>query len=81
MPLPDVPYMNGKTTSFRREKDDTWPTDLDYKGSVDLAKLKKDAAGLDLELTPGMEIEYWLEATDNCTEPKPNVGRSAGEAA
>jgi collagen type III alpha len=75
-PLPDMPYMNGKTTSFRREKDNTWPTDLDYKGSVDLAKLKKDAAGLALELTPDTVIEFWLEATDNCTEPKPNVGRS-----
>ena len=76
IPLPDVPYMNGKTTSFLREKDNTWPTDLDYKGSVDLALLKKNAAGLDLVLTPDMVIEYWLEATDNCTEPKPNVGRS-----
>ena len=76
-PLPDVPYLNGTTPSFRRAKDDTWPTDLDYKGSVDLAKIKKDAAGVDIVLTPDTVIEYWLEATDNCTEPKPNVGRSA----
>jgi hypothetical protein len=74
-PLPDVPYLNGKSRSFRRE-DNTWPTDLVYKGSVDLAKLKKDAAGLDFDLQPDMVIELWLEATDNCTEPKPNVGRS-----
>lgn len=75
-PLADQPYLNGKSTSFRREKDDTWPTDVDYKGSIDLGALKKDAAGLPLELTPDMVIEYWLEATDNCTEPKPNVGAS-----
>jgi len=74
--LPDVPYMNGKSKSFRREKDDTWPTDLDYKGSVDFATLKKDSANLNVELTPDTIVEYWLEATDNCTEPKPNVGRS-----
>ncbi|QJX00804.1 hypothetical protein [Frigoriglobus tundricola] len=74
--LPDVPYMNGKSRSFRREKDGTWPTDLDYKVSVDFATLKKNAAGLDVQLAPDTVIEYWLEATDNCTEPKPNVGRS-----
>ncbi len=75
-PLPDRPFLNSKETSFRRTKDDTWPTDVDYKDSVDLAKLTKDAAGLKLDLTPDMVIEYWLEATDNCTEPKANVGRS-----
>ena len=75
-PLPDVPYLNGKSSSFRRASDDTWPTDLDYKGSVDLSNLKKDAAGLPLTLAPDAVIEYWLEAADNCTEPKANVGRS-----
>ena len=78
-PLPDVPHLNGKVPSFKREKDNTWPTDLDYKGSVDLAKLTKDAAGLPLQLTPDTVIEFWLEATDNCTEPKPNVGRSVSK--
>jgi hypothetical protein len=75
--LPDVPFLNGASKSFRREKDDTYPTDLDYKGSVDFAKLTKDAAGLDITLAPGTVVEFWLEATDNCTEPKPNVGVSA----
>ena len=75
-PLPDAPYLNGTSPSFRREKDDTYPTDLDYKGSVDLAKLTKDAAGLPLELKEDMVLEFWLEAADNCTEPKPNVGKS-----
>jgi hypothetical protein len=78
-PLPDVPYLNDKSTSFRRDGDKTYPTNLDYKGSVDLAKLKKDAAGLDLQLDEKSVIEVWLEATDNCTEPKPNVGKSAAK--
>ncbi len=77
--LPDVPFLNGTAKSFKREKDDTFPTDLEYKGSVDLGALKKDAAGVDLLLTPDTVIEYWLEATDNCTEPKANVGRSAAK--
>src|SRR5262249_45186455 len=75
IPLKDQPYLNGKSPSFRRE-DDTWPTDVDYKGSIDLAALTKSAADLPLQLTPDMVIEYWLEATDNCTEPRPNIGVS-----
>lgn len=75
--LPDRPFLYGKSKSFKREKDGTWPTNVDYKDSVDFAQLKKDAAGLDFELKPDMVIEYWLEAADNCTEPKPNVGKSA----
>ncbi len=76
-PLPDVTYLNGKELSFRRKKDNSFPTDLVYKGSVDLAKLNKDAAGLEFHPQSEMVIEFWLEATDNCTEPKANVGRSA----
>ncbi len=76
-PLPDRPFLNGMSASFLREKDKSWPTDVDYKDSVDFAKLTKDAAGLALDLKPDTIIEYWLEATDNCTEPKANVGKSA----
>lgn len=76
-PLPDRPFLNGKSASFRREKDNTWPTDVEYKHSVDFSQLTKDAVGLPLKLEADTVIEYWLEATDNCTEPKPNVGRSA----
>ncbi|MDB5306031.1 MAG: hypothetical protein JWO38_233 [Gemmataceae bacterium] len=79
-PLADRPYHDGK--SFRRDKDGTWPTTLEYKDSVDLARLK-DAAGQKVELKEGMIVEFWLEATDNRTrpgptgpEPDPNVGRS-----
>jgi hypothetical protein len=75
-PLLELPYLNGNARSFHRERDDTWPTDLTYKGSIDLAQLK-DPAGLDPKLKEGDILEFWLEATDNCTEPKPNVGRSA----
>lgn len=73
--LPDAPLLNVKIPSFLRA-DGTHPTDIDYKGSIDFATIKKDAAGLPVELTPGTVVEYWLEATDNCTEPKPNVGVS-----
>jgi hypothetical protein len=78
-PLPDVPYLNGTAPTFRRDKDGTFPTNLDYKGSVDLAKLTKDGAGVPLKLDDKCVIEYWLEATDNCTEPKANVGKSAAK--
>ncbi|HEY1191414.1 MAG TPA: hypothetical protein VGE74_27515 [Gemmata sp.] len=75
--LPDRPFKYGESVSFKRKKDGTWPTNVDYKDSVDFAALKKDAAGLNFELKPDMVLEYWLEATDNCTEPKANVGKSA----
>ncbi|MCI0704312.1 MAG: hypothetical protein L0241_24910 [Planctomycetia bacterium] len=72
--IPDPKKPENK--SLRRQKDGTWPTDFAYKGSIDLSTLTKDATGAPLALTTGMELEFWLEATDNCTEPKPNVGTS-----
>ena len=39
----------------------TFPTDLEYKGSINLSKLDKDAAGLPLELKADTVIEFWLE--------------------
>ena len=84
--LAPVPYMGGK--SFLRPTDNTWPTDLTFKMSADLANLKF-ADGTKFEPRFGSEkppiIEYWVEAIDNCTESKPvpdwenqvgNVGRS-----
>ena len=71
--LADVPYQGGK--SFLRATDDTWPTSVEYKDSVDLAKVKS-AAGLSFALKEGMQLEFWLEAADNCTEPAANVGKS-----
>ncbi|WP_439620920.1 hypothetical protein [Gemmata sp.] len=84
--LAPVPYEGGK--SFFRPKDATWPNDLAYKGSVDLARLKY-ADGQKFEPKEGMVVEFWLEALDNCTETKPvegwgdkpqtgQVGRSEG---
>lgn len=80
-PLADHPYNGGK--SFRRDADGTYPQSLEYKGSVELGKLK-DPAGGAVELKEGMLLEYWLEATDNRTkpgsngpEPDPQVGKSA----
>ncbi|MDY3562003.1 hypothetical protein R5W23_003434 [Gemmata sp. JC673] len=75
--LLDRPFLYGKSKSFKREKDGTYPTDVQYKGSVNFAEPMNDPAGVPFEAKPDMVIEYWLEATDNCTEPKPNVGRSA----
>jgi collagen type III alpha len=72
--LPPKPYRDGK--AFRRESDGTFPTKMDYKDSVPLGSLTyKD--GQRATLKENMTLEYWLEATDNCTEPKPNVGKSA----
>jgi hypothetical protein len=74
------PYLEGK--SFKREKDGSYPTSLEYKDSVDFTKLT-DEGGAKVELKEGMVIEYWLEATDNRTklgaagpDPDPNVGKS-----
>ena len=66
-------YRGGK--SFRRPSDQSDPTTLDYKDSVKLSTLKTKA-GVALKLDPGTVVEYWLEATDNCTVPAANVGKS-----
>lgn len=68
-PLPDKPYRADKKDGFRLA-DGSYPKNLDYKDFVELDKLKG--------LKPGLELEYWLEATDACDYPPPgpNVGRS-----
>ena len=80
--LTPIPYMGGK--SFLRQRDNTWPTDLDFKLSADLTKLTY-ADGTKFDAKEGAVIEFWVEAIDNCTEVKPvedwnkqvgNVGRS-----
>ena len=70
-PLLRKPYLEGK--DLLRESDNSYPTRLETKDSVPIAELLK----LDPSLKVGSIIEYWLEAEDNCTEPKPNVGSSA----
>jgi hypothetical protein len=51
------------------------PRLLEYRDLLELTSLK-DAQGKPAELTPGMVIEYWLEATDACDYPAPNVTAS-----
>ncbi|HET6573283.1 MAG TPA: hypothetical protein VFG68_06755 [Fimbriiglobus sp.] len=69
------PYRDGKP--LLRESDQTYPTRLAYKDSVALGSLTVDPGGQVATLKEGMVLQYWVEATDNCTEPKPNVGKSA----
>jgi hypothetical protein len=80
--LQPIPYMEGR--SFRRERDQTWPTYLSYKLSADLPRLRF-ADNTPFTPQEGMILEYWIEAIDNCTEASPvkdwndqvgNVGRS-----
>jgi hypothetical protein len=64
------PYREGK--SFRLDNG-SYPRQLDYEDFVELEKVKQRNGQL---LQPGMVVEYWLEATDNCDYPEPNVGRT-----
>jgi hypothetical protein len=68
------PYRAGK--SFRLDNGD-YPDKLDYQDFVALEQVK-NAKGVQVPLTPGMQVKYWLEATDNCDYPDKNgnVGRS-----
>jgi hypothetical protein len=72
IPLAPKPYRPGKVFKFA---DDTYPRGLDYKDILPLDQLKS-ALGAPVPLKPGMAIEYWLEAVDNCDYPQPNVGKS-----
>jgi collagen type III alpha len=67
-------YRPGKSLELKNGK---YPEQLLYKDFVALEKIKT-SAGEAFPLAPGMEIEYWLEAVDNCDYPDPagNVGRS-----
>ena len=58
------PYRDGKSFKF---KDGTYPAAIEYFDTLHLDRL---------QLASGTELEYWLEATDNCDFPKPNVGKS-----
>jgi hypothetical protein len=63
-----VPYLAGR--SFRRERDNTWPTYLTFKMSVDLAQLRT-VDNKPFSPSEGMVLEYWAEAIDNCSEAPP----------
>lgn len=49
-----------------------YPQEVDYKDFLDLAKVQ-DENGKAVKLQPGMELEYWLEASDACDYDRPNV--------
>ena len=70
-PAPDTPlnpiqYRGG--ISFLRKDDNSYPNHVQYKEVIELAKLKADGVP-GFSVQPGMEIEYWLEAIDNCDVP------------
>ncbi len=65
----------GNEASFKREKDGTFPTRIDYKDSVKLDRLK-DESGKPVLLQAGQVLEFWLESKDNCTVLPHDVGRS-----
>ncbi|HVK12296.1 MAG TPA: hypothetical protein VM597_26320 [Gemmataceae bacterium] len=71
--LVSKPYRNGM--SFLRKEDNSWPTRLEYKDFIKIPdlRLEKDPTW---RAEPGMEIEYWVEAFDNCAVPGPNRGES-----
>ena len=63
--LVSQPYRAGKSFKF---PNGTYPLAIKYYDTLHLDKL---------QLAAGTVLEYWLEATDNCDYPKPNVGKSA----
>ncbi|MBY0524967.1 MAG: hypothetical protein K2R98_16295 [Gemmataceae bacterium] len=69
-------YRADEGKSFRFD-DGSYPLTMEYKDFIELDKLK-DTEGRPWPVRPGMEIEYWLEASDNCDYPPPgpNVGQS-----
>ncbi len=52
-----------------------YPRELSYKDTIDLTKVKTEGGGA-VQLQPGMELEYWLEARDACDYPQPDVNVS-----
>jgi hypothetical protein len=69
------PYRGGKIFELANKR---YPDQVDYKDFVALEKVQ-DEGGKAFALKPGMEVEYWLEAIDNCDYPdgnKGNVGES-----
>ncbi len=58
-----------------RLADGGYPHELEYKDFVELSRVKNEK-GQAVPLRAGMELEYWLEASDACDYPRPNVGES-----
>jgi len=72
--LTPKPYRGGM--SFFRKNDNSWPTKVEYKDFVKLPDLRFEREP-NARVTPGMVIEYWLEALDNCNVPP---GANRGES-
>jgi hypothetical protein len=58
-----------------RLADGAYPRELDYKDFVELSGVKSED-GRPFPLRTGMELEYWLEASDACDYLRPNVAQS-----
>ena len=75
--LGSKPYRSEK--GLRRERDDSYPTRLEYHELLNLADAKDDK-GTPANLKAGETIELWLEANDNRRVPEiglfPNLGTS-----
>jgi hypothetical protein len=65
IPLEAKPYLDGKSLRF---EDGTYPDVLEYTELVPLDKVRTEK-GQPFALTPGMVVEYWLEAVDNSDYP------------
>jgi hypothetical protein len=69
VPLAPKVYRGGKIPKTGAGQ---YPTQLAYKDFVELAKVRNRDGGRPFTLEPGMMVEYWLEATDNCDYPESN---------
>lgn len=72
VPLADQPYRPKTPIQF---KNGTYPIVLKYLDVVELDHLKTPT-NRPVDLRPGNEVHYWLEATDNNDFGRPNVGKS-----
>jgi len=70
--LREQPYRSNEEL---RLADGGYPLEVEYKDFVDLARLQNEQ-GQRPQLHAGMELEYWLEASDACDYPRPNVAES-----
>ncbi len=58
-----------------RLADGGYPRKLEYKDFIELSRVKTED-GQAFPLRAGMELEYWLEASDACDYPQANVAES-----
>jgi hypothetical protein len=70
--LPDRPYRSDEQL---RLPDGGYPLELEYKDFIELSRVRGED-GQAVPLRAGMELDYWLEASDACDYPRPNVVQS-----